>query len=455
MLGALGVALAGGAAWADDSSEAGGVQIAAAVPYDFGFIRKPFGTEQASTTLKLNPFRGESRSRAIIVDGVEYGAGTTGIMKDKLYISTNLVAIAGLECGETLQANDASVCAVGVRNFWTEGDRLFVESGQAQGATHSGPEPAPELAPTTLVFLNYDTNFVANPGGQVTLFGSLQPSLRVKENAFDFQATYFQSLNQAAGATNGSRSQITVNSFAYRREWFEQRLRLLAGRAQSPGRGLMGGEQFDGLSLQRFNSDDVGSTPTSGPRPITGFAAGPGVVQYRIGEKVYKQIPVREGKFEIGGEFLSEVPRGGRLEFVGLDGVARELSMPTDVAAQYAFYRHGDYSFDVQLGRLRGLDGDRPFASAGGRYGLSREMTVDLGISATNHAFALGGTASMRLPWVLGSLSLAGATSRSWKSGGAVSPAQSTRLTSTGLGRCRSICPIGNISRAATAGLAP
>lgn len=410
-------------AWANDAAdselgEGRGVQVAVAVPYDLDFIRKPIGPELVPKSLGLSAFRGDSKSRTIIVNGVEYGAGTTGIINDKLYISTNLVAVAGLECGETLQANDASVCAVGVRNFWTEGDRLFVESGEAKGAISSGPEAAPELAPSTVAFLNYDTNFVANPNGSVALFGSLQPGLRIKENAFDMQATYFQPVNTDVGGDN-NRSQITVNSFAYRREWFEQRLRLLAGRTQSPGRGLMGGEQFDGVSLERFNSDDVGSVPTAGPRPISGFAQGPGVVQYRVGDKVYKQIPVREGKFEIGGELLTEVPRGGRLEFVGMDGVARELSMPTDLAAQYAFYRRGDYSLDIQAGRLRSLDGDRPFASAGGRYGLSRDVTVDLGVSTTDRAFALGGTVSMRLPGVLGSMSVAGATSRSWKSGGA------------------------------------
>ncbi len=414
--------MASGAAWANNSvdAEAGaeGTQVAVAVPYDLDFIRKPSGGEHSQNTLKLTPFRGDSRNRTIIVNGVEYGAGTTGIVNDKLYISTNLVAIAGLECGEVLQADDASICAVGARNFWTDGDRLFVESGESKGAVHSGPEPAPELAPSTVAFLNYDTNFVANPNGAVALFGSLQPGLRFKENAFDMQATYFQPVNTDVGASSSSRSQITVNSFAYRREWFEKRLRLIAGRTQSPGRGLMGGQQFDGVSLERFNSDDVGSVPTSGPRPITGFAQGPGVVQYRVGDKVYKQIPVREGKFEIGGELLAEVPRGGRLEFVGLDGVARELSMPTDINAQYSFYRRGDYSFDVQLGRLKSLEGDRPFGSIGGRYGLSREVTVDLGLSSTDKAFALGGTVSMRLPGALGSMSLAGATSRGWSGGG-------------------------------------
>ena len=195
-LGTLAFAMASAAAWANDSVDAGveaeGTQVAVAVPYDLDFIRKPSGSEQSQNTLKLTPFRGDSRNRTIIVNGVEYGAGTTGIVNDKLYISTNLVAIAGLECGEVLQANDASICAVGARNFWTDGDRLFVESGESKGAVHSGPEPAPELAASNVAFLNYDTNFVANPNGAVALFGSLQPGLRIKENAFDMQATYFQ-----------------------------------------------------------------------------------------------------------------------------------------------------------------------------------------------------------------------------------------------------------------------
>lgn len=279
----------------------------------------------------------------------------TGIVNDKLYISSNLAAVAGLECGETLQAGEASVCSVGVRNFWTEGDRLFVEQAENRSRASFGPEPAPELAPANVAFLNYDTNFVVNPSGSVAVFGTLQPGLRLKENAFDVQASYYQSVSSDQAGSN-ARNQITVNAFAYRREWFEQRLRMVAGRTQSPGRGLMGGEQFDGVSLERFNADEVGSVPSSGPRPISGFADGPGVIQYRVGDKVYKQLPVREGKYEIGGDFLSDVPRGGRLEFVGLDGVARELSKPSDISGQYAFFRKGDYSLDGQIGRLSVFD---------------------------------------------------------------------------------------------------
>ena len=410
-------AASGAAAWASDSGDGlngpDGVPLAVAVPYDLDFIRKSSDRDELARSAGLAEFRGESMQRLVLVNGVEYGTGVTGIVNDKLYISSNLATVAGLECGEMLQAGEVSVCAVGARNFWTEGDRLFVEQADSGSSASFKPEPAPELNPATVAFLNYDTNFIVKPNGSVAVFGTLQPGLRLKENAFDVQASYYQRVNTEVGRI-GSENQITVTSFAYRREWFERRLRMVAGRTQSPGRGLMGGEQFDGISVERFNSDDVGSVPSAGPRPITGFADGPGVVQYRVGDKVYKQLPVREGNFEIGGDFLIDVPREGRLEFVGLDGVARELSAPSDISGQFAFYRPGDYSFDVQAGRMRGLDGDRPFAALGGRYGLSRDVTVDLGFSTTDRAFAVGGTISTRLPGALGALNLAGAASRSW-----------------------------------------
>lgn len=404
-------------AWATDAGSGSGsgqeVRLAVAVPYDLDFIRKSPASEAVAVAPTIATFMGESRQRSVIVNGVEYGMGITGIANDRLYMPSNLAAVAGLDCGEMVMAGEDSLCAVAVRNFWTEGDRLFVESGEKLAGGTVALETAPELKPATVAFLNYDTNFVSNPNGGLAVYGTLSPSLRIKENAIDVDASYFQNLTSGSDKTS-VKSQITVNSFVFRREWFEERLRVSVGRTSGIGRGLMGGERFDGISLERFNSDDVGSVPTAGRRPITGFATGAGVIQYRVGDKVYKQLPVREGKYDISSEFLSDVPQGGRLEFVGLDGVARELSIPTDLSVSYAFYRPGDFSFNVQLGGLKTPQGHIPYGNLGGRYGLLRDLTLDLGVSATDRAFALGGSFSLRLPSILGAVSVAGATSRGW-----------------------------------------
>jgi len=402
-------------AWAAEAGSGSGsgqeIRLAAAVPYDLDFIRKEAATAPAAAAPAVATFAGESRQRTIIVNEVEYGLATTGIANDRLFVASNLAAIAGLECGEIVMAGEDSLCNVSVRNFWTEGDRLYVVSNDKLSGGVVGPETAPELKPATLAFLNYDTNFVSNPSGGLAVYGTLAPSLRLKENAIDVEASYFQNLQSGSGAA-ALKSQITVNSFAFRREWFEERLRVSVGRTSGTGHGLVGGQQFDGISLTRFNSDDVGSVPTVGRRPISGFAQGEGVIQYRVGDKVYKQMPVRQGKYELSSDFLNDVPQGGRLEFVGLDGVARELSIPTDLSVSYAFYRPGDYSFDIQLGGMRTPNGHVPYANLGGRYGLLRDLTIDLGASATDKAFAVGGSLSMRLPSILGAVSLAGATSR-------------------------------------------
>jgi hypothetical protein len=352
------------------------------------------------------------------VGGVDYGTGETGIVDDRLYVASNLATIAGLSCGEVRQAGDVSLCAVGARKFWTEGDRLFVEPVIVPGSDDTGPRPAPELTPAKLAFLNYDLSLVSNPDGSTAMFGSLHPAIRLKENAFDIDATLYQRL---AGTSRQAQpgTKIALGAFAYRREWFEKRLRLLAGRAQSPTHGIGGGEAFDGISLERFNADGVGSTRTAGVRPITGFAVGAGVLQYRVGDKVYKQIPVREGKYAIDSEFLNEVPRGGRLEFVGLDGLPHEVAMPSTLSTAFAFYRPGDYSFDVQLGRLNTTGGGRPYASFGGNYGLARDIALELGIGTTDRAVSLTGTVNWRMPGPLGVLRAAGATARNWNGTGA------------------------------------
>ncbi|MEN9683179.1 MAG: hypothetical protein RLZZ427_930 [Pseudomonadota bacterium] len=412
--------------------------------YDFGFVTNPHGkgaegitgggiagrarpAAQPDGTSGPEPlppisapaaaFTGVVSQRSLLVGGVDFGTGASGIEGDRLYLASNLAAIAGLECGEERQAGDVSLCAVSTRKFWTEGNRLFVQPPIVVDAEAPGLRPAPELPPARLGFVNYDFSTSINPDGSSALFGSLHPALRLRENAIDADVTIYQRL-LGSGRSTQSGTKVDLSGLSYRREWFEQRLRAVAGRTQSPGHGLGGGEAFDGISLTRFNSDELGSVPTSGARPITGFAAGPGVLQYRVGDKVYKQIPIREGKYSIDSAFLSEVPHGGRLEFVGLDGQAREVAIPSLLTSNFSIYRPGDYSFDVQLGRLNGAGGGRPYASFGGIYGLSHDIGVELGLGSTDRGISLSGALNLRLPGDFGSLRGAGATSRKWNGSG-------------------------------------
>lgn len=412
--GAPALAGAEGAPAANTPDESGRVFV----PYKLDFISSTGESSGFSGGAGLPLFLGETEQRIVVVDGVEFGSAEIGIVNDQLHIPSNLASVAGIECGDLFQAASGSICKISVRNYWKEADRIFIELADSGSQTGSSIEPAPELAPASLAFMNYDINLVSNPDGALAAYGSFQPSLRLKENAFDVQTTYFQNVSDGAGRNN-TPNNFDITSFSYRREWFEKRIRMVAGRTNSLGHGLVGGEQFDGVSFQRFNSDDVGSVPSAGLRPITGFAEGPGVIQYRVGDKVYKQVPVREGRYEISGDFLGDVPQGGLLEFVGLDGVARELSIPTNLSAQASFYRPGDYSFDIQVGRLNGVDRSRPFAAFGGRYGVSRDISLDLGLALTDAAFAIGGTVSTRLPGALGAANFAAATSRSWTGAGA------------------------------------
>lgn len=389
-----------------------------ALDYDLGFVTRP-GAATAMLDRAAEPakefaaFTGQRMQRSLVIDGVDYGLGDTGIADNKLFVASNLAAIAGLECGEIRMAGDVSLCAVGTRKFWTEGDRLFVKLGASEATDRGGPKPAPELAPANLAFLNYDMSFVSGPGGSNSIFGSFHPALRLKENAFDFEATLFQRVSSSSGLA-ASDTKVSLSSFAYRREWFERRMRLTAGRTQSSGSGLAGGERFDGISLERFNSDEVGSVPAAGGRPISGYAQGPGVLQYRVGDKVYKQLPVREGKFEVGSEFLADVPRGGRLEYVGVDGLPREISIPSNLSVQYAFYRPGDYSWKLDLGRLNAVGGGRPFASFSARYGLIRDLTAELAIGSSGDAVSFAGAVNWRMPGALGVLNLSGALLSKW-----------------------------------------
>lgn len=394
--------------------------VGLALDYDFGFVTKAGGVPQmpqrAGEPIALT---GPRMVRSLIVDGTEYGTGDVAIAEDKLYISTNLAAIAGLDCGEVRMAGDVSLCAVGTNKFWTEGDRLFVNAQTSKQASSLEPRSAPELKPGNLAFMNYDMSFVYGPDGSTSVFGGFHPALRLRENAFDIDASVFQSVSGSTARQATSDTRIALNSFAYRREWFEQRLRLTAGRTQSLGSGLAGGERFDGVTLGRFNSDDVGSVPSAGARPISGFAQGPGILQYRVGDKVYRQMPLREGKFEVPGEFIGDAPRGGRLEFVGLDGVAREIPIPTNISVQYAFYRPGDYSWQISLGRLYGAASGQPYASIGGRYGLLRDLTAELSLASSDRAFSASGTMSWRMPGRLGVVNVSGALQGNWNGKGA------------------------------------
>lgn len=363
-------------------------------------------------------------NRQLVINEVSYGTAAVWINQQKLSIDATAVAEMGLKCEARRSVQNKEFCQIAVP-FTDDGNKLSVFAGEAAfmpGTLALRQRQAvplvPEFEPGSLAFFGYDANLYRLSNGAVTLNGSLRPGLRLKENAFDasiFVSQTLQDSNPLGFTGTNQRSYVKVTHFAYRREWFEKRLRLTVGRDQIEPRGLLNlFGNVDGVSLRRFNSDNQGNLITAGARPIDGFAPGPGILQYRVGDKIYGQLPIASGRFEIGRDFISQFPRGGELELVGLDGVARPIDYVENEALTLEIFGKGTYEYDLQLGRTSGYIGHAPLLSANGRYGLSSDVTVGGGIISTDKAGSVGVDISARFPGAWGAIGVAAVVGKKW-----------------------------------------
>ena len=268
------------------------------------------------------------------------------------------------------------------------------------GEPARSPQPRlSEYDPARLGYLNYGLNLVRDPYGSYDGTLLLRSGLRWNKHALDLSGIY------------GHDSGFEPTEIAYSRNWFDQRVRLTAGRLTVPLRGLIGGVSMDGVGIARFNANDQGNAVLgAGARPVTGYLPAAGVLSYTVGETVYAQLPLEAGPFSISPGFTSGAPAGGRLQVVMVDGQTLDLNLPNASSQPLNLFQAGGWDFDAMLGVMRTPQSHRqPVLAMGGRYGMTDYTSIDASVIAYSGHWLLGASLDTLLPGQLGSLRMTGA----------------------------------------------
>lgn len=252
----------------------------------------------------------------------------------------------------------------------------------------------PFLAPDTLAFLQYNVATSAR-SGDFSSFTSLGAGLRAGPHAFDIGS------NLALGSSHNASARLT--SLTYRRDWFDRRLFLTVGRTQTAGRGDVPPARIDGVRLSRQNIDEDGFTVLADRPLFETQALRPGVMSYRIGDKVYRQTPIGPGQPSVDPNFLAGLPSGGVIDLTFEDGSTVSTEPRTEITTGLTLFAPGTYAYDLAIGRVRRFDGrDGIAASASGRYGINYDATVGAATLVSSDSATVGVDLTARLPRRLG-----------------------------------------------------
>lgn len=356
----------------------------------------------------------------VVIDGTEQGTGwvRAGDSADRIYLDGAIARPLGLNCERTLELSSRSkdsveLCRIRLVEYRItetspEAQRIEIKTGadsyqNIQVLTEKAPvEKIPEYKPGNLGFASYNV-YAAKSGGknspQVQL--NSRAGVRFLEHALDVD---FTAANSEAKKLSGENT-FRVTGLAYRREWFDNKVRLAAGRVQGSTHSLGIVNTVDGLSISKPNIDQQGNSRVVGGRPISGVAPSAGLLIYRIGSVVYREIPIQAGPFEIDGSVLSGLPVGGVVELQPAVGQAIPLDLPFVSGRPDVLYMPGTYSWDLSVGVLpSGLSG--AVIEAGGRYGISKELSVGSSTSFHNKANTATLDFAYRLPASAGEVSL-------------------------------------------------
>ena len=369
----------------------------------------------------------EDYRRDIVINDEPQGQGVAIEVGSVWYIERAMADAINLPCARLVEREGRALCAVPASKASEEGNTLRLSvpvEAFRRTSLYGASEPAlvPEITPSNLGFFNYDFNS-ALVSGDVSFTTSLRGGVRLEENAFDLGAviSHAASGSGSLGSTwndlfsigQGGDTTLIVTDAAYRRNWFDQRLSLAIGRTSMRQRGYLSGSLIDGLSLTRDNFDNQGNVRSSFSRQITGYNPTAGVLTYRLGGTVLKQIPLPAGPYNIDPAIFASLPQGGQIEIAGFDGRVTPLNLPIGSSRVQAMFKPGTWDGNVELGRMMTAGGGHVAAlDLGGRYGISDAATVEAALTATPHSIALNAGADMRLPYDLGVIGINGAWQR-------------------------------------------
>ncbi|MCW2387187.1 outer membrane usher protein FimD/PapC [Sphingobium sp. B11D3B] len=366
----------------------------------------------------------ESYLYEITINGEPQGSGIAVQVGDAYYIERAMAQAANLDCTRSVTRFSRVLCAVPARRISQEGRNLALIVPVAafrRTALTGESEPAiiPELTPVDLGFFNYDVSS-SLISSELSFTGSLRGGLRLEENAFDLGAVishttapstnFFPGYSGELLTWGSGDTRLLITDAAYRRNWFDKRLSLAIGRTSMRQRGYLSGSLFDGVGLARENLDNQGFVRSSLSQQITGYNQSAGVLSYRLGNQVLKQVPLAAGPYSIDPSLFAGLPQGGQIEITGYDGRVTALNLPLTIQRFQPMFKAGTWDGNIEFGRMRTAGGGYVAAlNLGGRYGVSNDLTVETATTATPHSIALNASADIRLPYDLGVMGFSGA----------------------------------------------
>lgn len=306
-----------------------------------------------------------------------------------IFVEATVVEQSNLNCSKQTELGVSGkdgilLCEVNIKGYSiSDGQRLFVEVDAASysRATYIEAGKERELieeAPSSIGgFASYDINATKFTSGRSAT--SIHPRLGVVARGHMLEAegavksgTF---TNDQSDAQGGSGVSSEITSFAYKREWFEKRLRLSVGR-NSTNNPLTNGMKFDGLELTRFNSDNQGYTEVPPASIASGYLSSPGVALYRVGGKVLREIPIPAGPYSIDPSIFSSLPSGGEIEIEQLNGETQSHKIAVASVRPIRLYKKSAYDWSMQIGEIREDTKKTPASTVGGAFGLTNETTI-------------------------------------------------------------------------------
>jgi hypothetical protein len=361
--------------------------------------------------------------RDITINSEPQGNGLALAVEGALYVEASMAQSANIACGRRIERGGRTLCAIPVTKLSDDGTRVdvTVPIGAFQRTKLAARAPLaaiPELSPDRLFYTNYDLSS-SIVQGQFAGTANVRGGIRFDENAFDLggivshnPGTYYneQTWTTDLLSTGSGATRVTLTDAAYRRFWYDDFVTLMAGRGSMRQRGYLAGGLFDGLGLTKDNFDAQGNPRTALSRAITGYNASAGVLTYRLGETVLKQLPIAAGPYSIDPALFAGLPQGGVIEITGYDGRVTQLSLPVNAFRTQGLFEAGTWDGDVQIGRALSAGGGYVAAlQFGAREGLTDDLTIEAGGSFTPRSAALNIGVDARLPGNIGVIGATGA----------------------------------------------
>ena len=363
--------------------------------------------------------------REITINGEPQGEAVAIEAGGAVYIDLAIVHAANLRCLRKVTLEGRTLCAVAAEKVSAEGNHVGItvpaeafELVRVAGTAE--PQRLPEVPPANLGYITYDLN-PAVVSGAASFSGNLRGGVRLESNAFDVggvasyaalagNATPSMTASSNLAALYSGGTTLMLTDAAWRHNWFDERLSAAVGRSSAMSRGLLSGSVFDGISLTRDNYDNQGNVRSSQSLFLHGYSAGSGVLTYRLGDKVLKQIPLASGPYSIDPAVFSGLPGGGKVEIVGYDGRTTSLELPLGASSVHAMYKPGTWDGSLQWGRMLSAGGGYvPAVNGGAKYGVSNGLTVEGATSLTPYSAAVSVSSDFRLPYGLGVAGVNGA----------------------------------------------